>query len=144
MCTSTILGNEFWDMGCLPISNASTGNSNLPPKHLKAFSVYFLTCIYLFVARPRCAILILALNTMKIKSILLWLVTYGFHVTYSSVFFTALLRIWITRMISFCFHSSREAFSCYHRDVPLAVSVRCTHVFRWKGFASYTNRVSHM
>ena len=61
------------------------------------------------------------LSTMKITSILLWLVTNGFHVAYESVFFTTRLKMLITRLICFCFHPSRQAVAWYHRYLTLAV-----------------------
>ena len=87
--------------------------------HLTMFCVLLhilkLTYIYLFITL--CAVSISALNTIKIMSILLWLVTYSFHVSYESVFFTTRLKIWITRMTYFCSQFSSETFSWYHRHL---------------------------
>ena len=93
--------------------------TTFPQKRFKTSSGYLSTYIYLFITG--CVISVSVLNTMKIISILSWLLTYSFHATYESVFFTAFLKIWITRMICFCFQLSREAFSWYHRHLSLAV-----------------------
>ena len=78
----TNLGHE------LPVNRAKTGNST-SQKHFKTCSGYFVTHIYLSITR--CLTSILALNNFFFKSVSLWLVTYVFHVTYESVFFTTLL-----------------------------------------------------
>ena len=110
-------GKQIWEMTCQSVTPILV--IACAPKHLKTSSGYLLTYIYLFITGY--VLSILALNTMKIIFILLWLVTYGFPVTYESVFFTTLVKIWITRMVCFCFQASREAFSWYHRHLILAV-----------------------
>ena len=102
----------------LPINNTNTGNS-MYQKNFKTYSGYLLTYIYLLITV--CAPLVLALNTIKMISKLLWLVIHGFHVTYKSVFFTTCLKMWITRMICFCFQLCMGAFSWYHKHLTLTV-----------------------
>ena len=59
----------------LPINNTNTGNS-MYQKNFKTYSGYLLTYIYLLITV--CAPLVLALNTIKMISKLLWLVIHGF------------------------------------------------------------------
>ena len=64
----------------LPINNANTGKIAHAVKHLKTCAGNFLTYIYLFITG--CSVSILALYTIKIISISLWLIPYiALHAT---------------------------------------------------------------
>ena len=79
---------RIWDMNCqskMPVLAIACAL-----KHLQTCFGYFLTYIYSFITRR--VISVSSFNTMNIIFILLWLVTYGFYVTYKSVFFTTFLK----------------------------------------------------
>ena len=82
------------------------------PKNMLWVFFFFLIHIHSFI--NRCVISILVLNAMEIISILLRLVTYGFYVTYESVFFTTSLKTINNK-------NDLLLFPWYQRHLPLAV-----------------------
>ena len=92
----------------LPINKANSGNSMCPKALKNMFWVFFSVCIYLLITRW--LISILALNTMKIITILLWLVTNGFHVNLQICILHYNAGNIITRIICFCFQPSWKHF----------------------------------